>query len=193
MEVLVHLSSQQFGIFTKNLKVENNCWRVVWSYMTTLYYNTPLIFLVHIDFMQNYLQMIHSQVKKLVIRLNITTKHKFQMSSLSLKWLYLTLKMRLIFPIVLPVKMCEMFPVKCKPGINLDTVFFVWQPANVMCVTGQRAMSLLLERGWRGCPGEKRAVLIPRTAVLLWYHGQAVFVFRVEGHCVCVGLCFRGV
>lgn len=43
----MHLSSQQFGIFTKNLEVEKNCGRVVWSYMTTLYYNTPLIFHVH--------------------------------------------------------------------------------------------------------------------------------------------------
>lgn len=43
------------------------------------------------------------------------------------------------------VKMCEIFPVKCKPGINLDMVFFVCQPANVMNVTGQRAESLLCE------------------------------------------------
>lgn len=41
--------------------------------------------------------------------------------------------------------MCEMFPVKCKPGINLDTVFFVCQPANVMHVTGQRAVITLAE------------------------------------------------
>lgn len=69
--------------------------------------------------------VVYFKLKRLTIKLNITTKHKFQMSSLSLKWIYLTLKMRLIFPIVLAVKMCEMFPVKCKPTINLDTVFFV--------------------------------------------------------------------
>lgn len=47
--------------------------------------------------------------------------------------------------------MCEMFPAKCKPGINLDRMCCVWQPANVMYVAGQRAMSLLLEEeggGW---------------------------------------------
>lgn len=45
------------------------------------------------------------------------------------------------------MKMCEKFPVKRKPGINLDTVFFVWQAANVMYVAGHGAVSLLLERG----------------------------------------------
>lgn len=56
-----------------------------------------------------------------------------------------------MFPIVLKAKMCEMFPVKRKPCINLDTMFSVWQRANVMYVTGQRAMSLLFKReGRRG-------------------------------------------
>lgn len=104
------------------------------------------------------------------------------------KWLNLTLNWHLTFPVALTAKMCEMFPVKRKPVINLDTVFFVWQPANVMYITGQEAMSLLLEKGWRG-PWEKIAVLIPRTAVALWCHGQTALVLGVgrTGHlCVCV-------
>lgn len=88
--------------------------------------------------------------------------------------------------------MCEMFPVKHKPGINLDMMFFVWQRANVMYVTGQRAMSLLLEKGRRGC-WEKKAALIPRMPVLLWYYAQAVFVFRVwmeaTSLCFCICVC----
>lgn len=97
-----------------------------------------------------------------------------------------------MFSIVLTAKMCEMFSVKHKPGINLDTMFFVWQRANVMYVTGQRAMSLLLEKGRRGC-WEKKAALIPRMPVLLWYHAQAVFVFRVwrEGTSLCFCICVR--
>lgn len=70
-----------------------------------------------------------------------------------------------------------------------------------MNVTGQRAMPLLLKRGRRGCPGEKRAVLIPRTAVLLSYHDQAVFVFGMGRDifvfvylcvsvCLCKCMCF---
>lgn len=43
--------------------------------------------------------------------------------------------------------MCEMFPVKCKPGIKVDTVFFERQLANVMYGRGQRGMSLLWEKG----------------------------------------------
>lgn len=89
--------------------------------------------------------------------------------------------------------MCEMFPVQRKPGINLDTLFFVWQLANVMYVTGQRAVSLLHEGGGEVAQRRKRAVLIPRTAVLLWYYDQAVFVFEVRRAvfvfvylCVCV-------
>lgn len=50
---------------------------------------------------------------------------------------------------------------------------------------------------------EKKALLIPTTAVLLWYHDQAVFVFRVgrdifvfvylcECVCVCVKACVEG-
>lgn len=48
---------------------------------------------------------------------------------------------------------------------------------------------------------EKKADLIPTTAVLLWYHDQAVFVFRVGRDifvfvylcvcvCLCIGMCF---
>lgn len=112
-----------------------------------------------------------------------------------------TLKMPLIFPMFLTVKMCEMFRVKDKPRINPDTVFFVWQSANVMNVAGQRAMSLLLQRGAGEGLREKKALLIPTTAVLLWYHDQAVFVFRVGRdifvfvylcECVCVKACAEG-
>lgn len=89
--------------------------------------------------------VVYFKLKSLKMRIGFPTKHTFQISSRSLKWLYLTLKMHLIFSIVLAVKMCEMFPVKCKPSINLAMVFFVWQPANVIYVTGHRAMSLLRE------------------------------------------------
>jgi len=95
--------------------------------------------------------------------------------------------MPLIFPIFLTVKKCEMFPVKGKPCINLDTVFFMWQSANVMNVAGQRAMSLLLQRGRGGSPGEESSPNSHdgRLVVISW--PSCVCVQSGEGHlCVCV-------
>lgn len=131
--------------------------------------------------------MKHCLLKNCPSMLHIASKHKFQVSCLSL-WGGCTLKMHLIYPIISTVEMCEMFPVKCKPGIKLDTVFCVWHLANVMYGRGQSTMSLFWEKRQRG---EKRAVLIPWTAVLLWLHDRAVFVFSVGGGhlCVCVFIC----
>lgn len=148
--------------------------------MTTLYYNTPLIFLVHnlkVVFHAKLFTNESFQGQKACNQVKHCNKTQVSNVLFSLKWLYLTLKMRLVFPIVLPVKMCEMFPVKCKPGINLDTVFFVWQPANVIYVTGQRAVSLLLEKGWRGCPGEKKSSPNSQDGILVVITWQS---------CVCV-------
>lgn len=144
--------------------------------VTTLYYNILYIFLVHIE------AKPEAVLDKLKSTYNQAKHHnKAQVSNfLSLTEVAILdfKKTRLVFHIVLTVKMCEMFPVKRKPGINLDTVFFVRQPANVMYVTGQRAMSLLHEWGRRGHLGEKRAVLTPRTV------GRLVVISWPS--CVCV-------
>lgn len=101
----------------------------MWSCKTNLDYHTPFIFFVHIE--TNVEVVFHAKLftndsfqgQKACNQ----AKHynKAQVSNvLSLSEVaILDFKIRLMFPIVLTLKMCEMFPVKCKPGINLDTVF----------------------------------------------------------------------
>lgn len=96
-------------------------------------------------------------------------------------------------------KMCEMFPVKRKPGITLETMCCVWQPANVMYVAGQRAMSLLLEEGgtrWAGLSKKKKRKCMSHSQDarrVVISSSSCVCVWSTEGrvHLLCLRICVR--
>lgn len=139
--------------------------------------------------MQNNFKMILSKLKRLVIKTNVKTKHVSNFLAHS-EVAILNFGNASHIPHILTVRMCEMFPVKRKPGINLDTVFLC-DSLLMWCMSQGRGPCHYSLRGGGEVVQEKKASPNSHDGLLVVIScASCVCVQSREGHlCVCVFIC----